>query len=122
MRCSSKNPRGLRSDQFGGTLNLETVLEYLVERGHIPADHSVNDVELGNEVLDRSSGVFWLKSFGVQFRWRSSGRERFVPYWSRCGRNAISEVLHANRLRPVGLRGPSRFTLLREPLSCCLRE
>lgn len=56
------------TDQFSGTLNLEKFLEYLVEYGHIPGDHYVNDVELGNEVLDGSSGVFWLKSFDVQVR------------------------------------------------------
>ena len=39
-----------------------------MEHGHIPGDHYVNDVELGNEVLDGSSGVFWLKSFDVQVR------------------------------------------------------
>ena len=59
--------------QFSGTLNVEKFLEYLVEHGHIPDDHYVNDVEVGNEVLDGSSGVFWLKSFDVQAR-QESGR------------------------------------------------
>ena len=56
------------TDQFSGTLRLDQFLDYLVEEGHVPDDHYVTVVELGNEVLDGSRGELWLKTFQVSVR------------------------------------------------------
>ena len=54
-------------DQFSGTLNLRRFLNFLVEEGHVPADHYVADVELGNEA-NWGTGEMWLKHYEVQSR------------------------------------------------------
>ena len=57
----------MHEDQFSGTLDLGAFLEYLVEHGHVPADHYVNNVELGNEAVN-GVGELWLKTFRVSVR------------------------------------------------------
>ncbi len=51
-------------DQLSGTLNFEKFLDYLVDHGHLPADHYVTSVELGNEVIE-GTGETWLKRYEV---------------------------------------------------------
>ena len=55
------------TDQFAGSVDFAPFLAYLVEHGHLPADHYVTDVELGNEVIS-GTGELWLKTFEVVVR------------------------------------------------------
>ena len=57
----------MHADQFSGTLNLHAYLKYLVDHGYLPADHYLDEVELGNEVMN-GSGELWLKTFEVTVR------------------------------------------------------
>ncbi len=52
------------TDQFRGTLNFEKFLNYLVDNGHLTADHYVNSVELGNEVIE-GTGETWIKKLQI---------------------------------------------------------
>ena len=56
------------ADQFSGTVHLDQFLAWLVENEHVSDDHFVAVVELGNEVLDGSSGELWLADFKVTAR------------------------------------------------------
>ena len=55
------------TDQLAGSVDFAPFLAYLVEHGHLPADHYVNDVELGNEAIS-GTGELWLKTFEVEVR------------------------------------------------------
>ena len=52
------------ADQLGGTLDFRKFLDYLVDHSHVPADHYVTSVELGNEVIE-GAGETWLKSYRI---------------------------------------------------------
>ncbi len=51
--------------QFSGVVDVVEFLSYLVAHNHIPANHYVASVELGNEVID-GAGELWLKHFQVK--------------------------------------------------------
>ncbi len=57
----------LHTDRFSGLLDLGAFLDYLVENGHVPDDHYLTHVELGNEVMN-GTGELWLESFRVTVR------------------------------------------------------
>ena len=52
-------------DQLSGTLNFEKFLTYLIDHDHLPTDHYVTSVELGNEVAE-GTGELWLRSLQIQ--------------------------------------------------------
>ena len=54
-------------DQFKGSVDFAAFLAYLVEKGHVPDDHYVTDIELGNEAVS-GRGELWLKKFEVVVR------------------------------------------------------
>ena len=51
-------------DQLSGTLNFEKFLAYLIDHGHLPTNHYVTSVELGNEVI-QGTGELWLRNLQI---------------------------------------------------------
>ena len=51
-------------DQLSGTLNFEKFLTYLTDHDHLPTDHYVTSVELGNEVAE-GTGELWLRNLQI---------------------------------------------------------
>lgn len=51
-------------DQLSGTLNVEKFLAYLIDHGHLPSNHYVASVELGNEVIE-GKGELWLRNLQI---------------------------------------------------------
>ena len=50
--------------QLSGTLNFEKFLAYLIDHGHLPTNHYVTSVELGNEVI-QGTGELWLRNLQI---------------------------------------------------------
>ena len=50
--------------RFSGIVDIVAFLSYLVDHNHLPGDHYVASVELGNEVID-GTGELWLQRFQV---------------------------------------------------------
>ena len=50
--------------QLEGTLDVKKFLDYLVDRGHVPSDHYLPSLELGNEVKE-GTGQVWFRRYRV---------------------------------------------------------
>ena len=53
-----------REPRLGGVVDIMAFLGYLVDHDHVPADHYVAAVELGNEVIE-GTGELWLQRYRV---------------------------------------------------------
>ncbi len=51
--------------QYSGVVNVEKILGYLVQHGHIPSDHYMASLELGNEII-AGTGEAWLNRFQIE--------------------------------------------------------
>ena len=57
-----------REPRLSGVVDVMAFLGYLVEHDHVPADHYVAAVELGNEVIE-GTGELWLRRYQVTADW-----------------------------------------------------
>jgi hypothetical protein len=53
--------------QHRGSIEIHTLLEYLVEHGHVSTNHYVASIEFGNEIMG-GSGTTWVEQFEVEVR------------------------------------------------------
>ena len=58
-----KSPRIQRR----GSIEIHTLLGYLVEQGHVSADHYVASIEFGNEIMG-GSGTTWVEQFELEVK------------------------------------------------------
>lgn len=54
-------------DLLVGSVDLLALFRYLIDRGHLPADHYLTAIEFGNEAVS-GAGQLWLKDFRVHLR------------------------------------------------------